>query len=218
VSTILLADDNPHAQRMGSEILGQEGHTVVTVPDGDAALSYLAVNRPALVLADITMPGVPGYEICRFIKGQPELEHIKVVLLRGPLEPLDQARLDQARPDGLLQKPLDADKLVSTVASLLAGIVEEPRAPRPKSVPRTDSAAGGAPSVARDPLQGLPSRKASGAAHPFVALVERALQTDRDEAEFRIRVRAAVSEAVEEMTPALIDRITERVLDALREN
>jgi hypothetical protein len=51
-----------------------------------------------------------------------------------------------------------------------------------------------------------------------VALVERALQTDRDEAEFRIRVRAAVSGVVEEMTPALIDRITERVLDALREN
>jgi CheY-like chemotaxis protein len=218
VSTILLADDNPHAQRMGSEILGQEGHTVVTVPDGDAALSYLAVNRPALVLADITMPGVPGYEICRFIKGQPELEHIKVVLLRGPLEPLDQDRFDQARPDGLLQKPLDANKLVGTVASLLAGMVEEPRAPQPKSAPRADSASGGAPSVARDPLRGLPSRKASGEAHPFVALVERALQTGRDEAEFRIRVRAAVSEAVDEMTPALIDRITERVLNALREN
>jgi CheY-like chemotaxis protein len=223
VSTILLADDNPHAQRMGTEILSQEGHTVVAVADGDAALAYLAENQPALILADITMPGLSGYEVCHFVKTHPEMEHIKVVLLRGPLEPLDQAKADQARPDGLLQKPLDATMLIGAVASLLDGLGEKGPARKNLAVALPEGNRSFAAHLKRSSVEQRPvadaaslDGKSAGAANPFAALVERALQTDRDEAERRSQVRAAVAEVFESMTPALIDRVTERVLDTLR--
>ncbi len=209
---------------MGTEILSQEGHTVVTVADGDAALAYLAQNRPALVLADITMPGVSGYEVCHFVKTHPETEHIKVVLLRGPLEPLDQARADEARPDGLLQKPLDATSLIEAVASLLEGVAEEAPVRKNLAVALPDGNRSFAVHLKRPPAEKSPlaaiaslDGKDARAANPFAALVERALQTDRDEAERRAQVRAAVAEVFESMAPALIDRVTERVLDALRQ-
>ncbi len=206
---------------MGTEILSQEGHTVVTVADGDAALAYLSENHPALILADITMPGLSGYEVCHFVKTHPEMEHIKVVLLRGPLEPLDQAKAEQARPDGLLQKPLDATRLIGAVGSLLEQMGEKPPARKNLAVGLPDGNRSFAsqlkrPAMETRPIADGPESGGKSAANPFAALVERALQTDRDEAERRAQVRAAVTEVFESMTPALIDRVTERVLDALR--
>jgi CheY-like chemotaxis protein len=208
---------------MGTEILSQEGHTVVTVADGDAALAYLSENQPALILAGITMPGLSGYEVCHFVKTHPEMEHIKVVLLRGPLEPRDQVRADQARADGLLQKPLDATSLIGAVASLLEGLGEKAPVRKNLSVAVPDGNRSFAshlkrPSVEQRPAAAVAALEGEEAAadHPFAALVDRALQTDRDEAECRSQVRAAVAEVFESMTPALIDRVTERVLDALR--
>jgi CheY-like chemotaxis protein len=124
VSSILLADDNPHAQRMGSQILSQEGHTVITVSDGDEAMLHLEQNVPDLVMVDTRMPGPSGFEICKHIKSQPKFGAVKVVLLAGPLEPFDTAEAESAGPDGVLHKPLDAYTLIDTVNSLLGQVPE----------------------------------------------------------------------------------------------
>jgi twitching motility two-component system response regulator PilH len=124
VSSILLADDNPHAQRMGSQILSQEGHTVITVSDGDEAMRHLELNVPDLVMVDTRMPGPSGFEICKYIKSQPKFGAVKVVLLAGPLEPFDTAEAESAGPDGVLHKPLDAYTLIDTVNSLLGQVPE----------------------------------------------------------------------------------------------
>src|ERR1044072_3904999 len=68
---ILLADDSPHAQRMGERILSEEGYEVVTVSDGDSALIRLEDVDPDVVLADAIMPKRSGYEICQFIRLSP---------------------------------------------------------------------------------------------------------------------------------------------------
>ena len=122
MSSILLADDNPHAQRMGSQILSQEGHSVVTVSDGDEAMLYLEDNLPDLVMVDTRMPGPSGFDICKHIKSQPKFGAVKVVLLAGPLEPFDTAEAESAGPDGVLHKPLDAYTLIDTVNSLLGQV------------------------------------------------------------------------------------------------
>ncbi|MCG8650744.1 MAG: response regulator, partial [Pirellulales bacterium] len=68
MSLILIADDNPHAHRMGRQILSQEGYDVATVSNGDEALHYLEEHTPALVMVDTRMPGPSGFEVCRRIK------------------------------------------------------------------------------------------------------------------------------------------------------
>ena len=136
MSSILLADDNPHAQRMGSQILSQEGHTVITVSDGDEAMLHLEENVPDLVMVDTRMPGPSGFDICKHIKSQPKFGAVKVVLLAGPLEPFDTAEAESAGPDGVLHKPLDAYTLIDTVNSLLGKVPETAdHAPAPEAKP-----------------------------------------------------------------------------------
>ena len=102
MSRILLADDSPHAQRMGERILREEGFEVVSLTDGDAALLRLADVDPDLILADVFLPGKSGFDLCRHVKGDPHLRHVRVVLTAGLLEPFDEAAAleDVAEEDG----------------------------------------------------------------------------------------------------------------------
>lgn len=109
---------------MGSQILSQEGHTVITVSDGDQAMQHLEEHTPDLVMVDTRMPGPSGFDICKHIKAQPKFSAVKVVLLAGPLEPFDTAEAESAGPDGVLHKPLDAYTLIDTVNSLLGKVPE----------------------------------------------------------------------------------------------
>ena len=68
MSIILLADDSPHAQRMGERILRDEGFSVASVTNGDTALLRMADVDPDLVIADVFLPGRNGFDICREIK------------------------------------------------------------------------------------------------------------------------------------------------------
>ena len=86
MSRILLADDSPHAQRMGERILREEGFEVVSLTDGDAAMLRLADVDPDLILADVFLPGKSGFDLCRHIKSDPLLRHVRVVLTAGMLE------------------------------------------------------------------------------------------------------------------------------------
>src|ERR1700752_1692536 len=108
MSRILLADDSPHAQRMGEQILTQEGFEVVTVSDGDSALLRLEDVDPALVLVDVVMPHRSGYEICHYVKLSPRHRHARVVLTAGLKDPLDEAEARRVEADGVVQKPFEA--------------------------------------------------------------------------------------------------------------
>jgi len=98
MSRILLADDSPHAQRMGERILTGEGFEVVTVSDGDSALVRLEDADPDLVLADIVMPKRSGYEICQYVKISPRHRHTRVVLTAGVQDKVDEAEVARVGP------------------------------------------------------------------------------------------------------------------------
>jgi CheY-like chemotaxis protein len=173
VSSILLADDNPHAQRMGSQILSQEGHTVITVSDGDEAMRHLEENVPDLVMVDTRMPGPSGFDICKHIKAQPKFKAVKVVLLAGPLEPFDTAEAESAGPDGVLHKPLDAYTLIDTVNSLLGQVpvvADHAEGGAPKAA-ATDGAAprNEKPAKTEAPRAAEPKPQAAPAPRPMAA-------------------------------------------------
>lgn len=191
MSRILLADDSPHAQRMGERILREEGFEVVTVTDGQTALLRLADVDPDVVFADVSLPGRSGYEICREIKTNPRHKHVRVVLTAGLLEHFDDAKAVGSRADAVLKKPFEASAVLGTIKPLLDAAAAD--RPDPATLPPVPIA--------------VPVRIVgeTGAAAPAPA------RTD-PEAE---RVRAAVTLALDAAMPEMIDRITEKVLIAL---
>jgi len=143
-SRILLADDSPHAQRMGEQILSEEGYEVVTVSDGDSALIRLDDVDPDVVLADAIMPKRSGYEVCQFIKMSPRHRRTRVLVTIGAMESLDEEMVSRVQPDGVLKKPFEASALLEAVKPLVAAAAAE----RPDSPPAARAAA--RPIVAQD--------------------------------------------------------------------
>ena len=69
MSRILLADDSPHAQRMGERILREEGFEVVSLTDGETVMLRLRDVDPDLIIADVFLPLKSGFDLCRYVKG-----------------------------------------------------------------------------------------------------------------------------------------------------
>ena len=128
MSRILLADDSPHAQRMGERILREEGFEVVSLTDGEAAMLRLADVDPDLILADVFLPGKSGFELCRHVKNDPRFSHVRVVLTAGLLEPFDEDEAKRAGCDAILKKPFEASKVVEHHRSAGEGSATRPRA------------------------------------------------------------------------------------------
>ncbi len=190
MSRILLADDSPHAQRMGERILREEGFEVVSLTDGDAAMLRLADVDPDLILADVFLPGKSGFDLCRYVKNDPRFKHVRVVLTAGLLEPFDEDEAKRAGCDAILKKPFEASKVVSTIdplvkeAQLARGLFADVIASAPPAEP------------------GLPPAPPKSPEPP----------TPEIDPE---RVRAAITLALDAALPAMIQEITERVLIAL---
>jgi PleD family two-component response regulator len=131
MTRILLADDSAHAQRMGEQILSEEGFEVVTVSDGDSALLRLEDVDPDLVLADVDMPHRSGYEICRYVKISPRHRHARVLLTAGIKDQVDEAEVRRVQADGVVQKPFEASVLLATVKPLVEAAISQRNPDRP---------------------------------------------------------------------------------------
>ena len=120
MSVILLADDSPHALRMGQRILTEEGHQVECVSDGESAALRLPDVDADVVIADAHLPGLSGIELCRCIKSSSR--YVRVILTAGSLEELDEAAAQRAGCDAILRKPFEASVMAETLAPLLAAV------------------------------------------------------------------------------------------------
>jgi CheY-like chemotaxis protein len=117
---ILLADDSVTVQKIITLTFSDEGVDVLTVNNGDEAVNTLQYMRPALVMADVSIPGKNGYEICEFIKNHPELKNIPVILLVPAFEPFDEEKARRVGANHFLTKPFQSIRtLISTVKSLI---------------------------------------------------------------------------------------------------
>src|SRR5262247_3309003 len=123
--TILLADDSITIQKIVNLTFSGEGIDVITVGNGEAAVKKIHEQRPALVLADIFMPGKNGYEVCDYIKNEPSLSAIPVILLVGAFEPFDSNEAARVKADGHLTKPFEIKVLISAVNSLISTAAEK---------------------------------------------------------------------------------------------
>lgn len=124
---LLLADDSVTIQKVVRLSFAGEDIEVWTADNGDAAVEALERNRPDIVLTDIYMPGRSGFAVCEYIKSNPQLSHIPVILLVGIFEPFDQEEASRARCDGVLTKPFETQQLIHMVEELLHGGLTQAR-------------------------------------------------------------------------------------------
>ncbi|HOQ46414.1 MAG TPA: response regulator [Bryobacteraceae bacterium] len=213
-----MADDSPHAQRMGERILREEGFEVVTVTDGETALIRLPDVDPDLIMADVFLPQHSGYDVCKYVKNHPKHKHARVVLLAGLLEPVDEAEAGRVKADAILKKPLEASAVLATVRPL----IEAARAER-EAIRDAAASAPPAPAIsAQEPASAAPPKQEPVPAgqlkqEPVAAgqPKQESVAAGQPEGIDRERVRAAVTIALDQAMPAMIDEITARVLTAL---
>jgi CheY-like chemotaxis protein len=141
MSRILLADDSPHAQRMGERILREEGYEVVTVTDGETALLRLDDVDPDLILADVAVPSRSGYQICEHVKRSAAYAHIRVILTSGAMHAVDREEATRVRADGSIQKPFEASVLLGIVGPLLGETAQRAKVPRANGAPASPKVA-----------------------------------------------------------------------------
>jgi len=117
-TTILMIDDNEDILDFLSEVL-EEHYTIQTALNGQAALEILEKQVINLVITDIMMPGIDGFEVCQFIKSNVEYCHIPVILLTSKNTYNAQIQGLEIGADAYIQKPFSPDYLSLQVANLL---------------------------------------------------------------------------------------------------
>lgn len=117
---LLLADDSITIQKVVELILAEEGFEIKTTNNGEEALSVIPSFNPDIVLADIEMPKINGYQLCEKIKQDPVTSGIPVILLAGAFEPIDEELAKQVGADDYVIKPFESQELISKINAVLA--------------------------------------------------------------------------------------------------
>ncbi|MBV9121411.1 MAG: response regulator, partial [Chloroflexi bacterium] len=119
MARILAVDDTPQNLILVQAQLERAGHSVLTADNGASALSLVADQSPDLILLDVMMPGMDGYEVCRRLKADPGSARIPVIMLTALREPADKVRGLEAGASDFLTKPFERAELLARVNTLL---------------------------------------------------------------------------------------------------
>lgn len=127
---LLLADDSITIQKVVDLTFADEGVTVLCVNNGREAIEQLSDFAPDVVLADVLMPEINGYELCEYIKNKNEFKHIPVMLLVGSFEPFDEEEARRVGANDTLTKPFQSiRRLIEKVGLLSAERPSEEQIP-----------------------------------------------------------------------------------------
>jgi CheY-like chemotaxis protein len=121
VNRILLVEDNEMNRDAISRLLERRGFTLLTAPDGEEGVRLCAEVRPDLVLMDLGLPGIDGFEATRRIKADPATRDIPVVALTARALTSDREAAFEAGCDEYDTKPVDLGRLVDKIHRLLDG-------------------------------------------------------------------------------------------------
>ncbi len=117
---LLLADDSVTIQKVVNLTFADEGIEVISVGDGDSAMTKILETSPDLVMLDVNMPGLSGYEICERLRQSEQFKRLPVILLVGSFEPFDEDESRRVGANDYLTKPFQSIRqLVNTVTNLL---------------------------------------------------------------------------------------------------
>lgn len=116
---ILIVEDEESLLKLESILLSTKGYMVTGVKDGQAALDEVAANKPDLILLDIMLPLIDGFEVCRRIKENPETRDIPVVMLTAKKSKEDMERGVRVCADAYITKPFKSSMVMEVIDGLL---------------------------------------------------------------------------------------------------
>jgi two-component system cell cycle response regulator DivK len=116
---ILLVEDNEMNRDMLTRRLQRRGYQIVSAGDGEQGLSLARAAAPDLILMDITLPGMDGWEVARLLKADQSTRHIPIIALTARVLLTDQAKAFEVGCDDYDTKPIDFGRLTEKIGSLL---------------------------------------------------------------------------------------------------
>ena len=117
---ILVVEDDPAAIRFISYALEIEGYEVLTASNGLEGLKKVQEEEPDLLVLDVMLPGLDGFQVCRRLRAEPQTAHLPILMLSAKAQEVDKTTGLKVGADEYLAKPVDPLELVSQVGSLLA--------------------------------------------------------------------------------------------------
>lgn len=129
---LLLADDSITIQKVVELVLAEEGFEIKAANNGEEALSAVVSFKPDVILADIEMPKMNGYQLCEEIKTNPETKHIPIILLAGAFEPLDEELAKNVGADDHIVKPFESQELIGKIKTVITPRKGAKEVPAPK--------------------------------------------------------------------------------------
>lgn len=117
--TILVADDEPALLRLMEFVLAKQGHTLITATNGEEALAEARRQRPDLIVLDIMMPRMDGYQVAEAIRADDDLKGTPIIMLSAKAQDEDIARGLEAGVDQYVTKPFSPDELTALVTNYL---------------------------------------------------------------------------------------------------
>jgi twitching motility two-component system response regulator PilH len=121
MALILIADDSPTEIYVLQKILEKHGHDILTAEDGEQAIEVTNSQKPDLILMDVVMPGLNGFQATRKITKQPETKDIPVIIVSSKNQETDKLWGLRQGARGYLGKPVEENELIELINSLLEG-------------------------------------------------------------------------------------------------
>ena len=115
MSSILVVEDEGSVVRLLQAALGDKGYHIVMIPKGEDAVQFALRETPHLIILDIMLPGIDGYEVIRRLRNHPKSMHIPIIVLSALGEPADKIRAYECDVDGYTTKPYNTDELLARV-------------------------------------------------------------------------------------------------------
>jgi two-component system, OmpR family, alkaline phosphatase synthesis response regulator PhoP len=116
---ILIVDDEPSIVISLQYLMGREGYQVDVAGDGEAALQAIEANPPDLVILDVMMPKLNGFDVCRRIRAEPRWRSVRVLMLTAKGREVEMARGLELGADAYVTKPFSTRELVAEIRRLL---------------------------------------------------------------------------------------------------
>ena len=122
---ILIVDDEPSVVVALQFLMEQQGYNVLVAKRGEDALDMIYKYKPDLVILDIMLPGIDGYEVCEIVRLNPDYRDIKILFLTARSAEVEIAKGLTLGADAYITKPFSNDKLVAAVNEVLESTYEE---------------------------------------------------------------------------------------------
>lgn len=121
MTTILVVEDTPSEMKLISYYLQESGYSVISAVSAKEALTKVIEQKPDVIITDVVMPGMSGFELCRSLKKHPKTEQVPIIICTSKNQEIDRLWAMRQGADAYLTKPFTREELLQVVKSITAG-------------------------------------------------------------------------------------------------